>query len=155
MINQITPKYEVNTGKKIAIVVARFNDFITEKLALGAKGKLMEFGLKEENIMIYWVPGALEIPLMASRVIKKTKPDAVIAAGAVVRGETDHYNIVINESAKGISRVSLDTSTPVLNAIITCDNIDQAIQRAGIKAGNKGAEVAQATLEILSVMKKI
>ncbi|MBD3299988.1 MAG: 6,7-dimethyl-8-ribityllumazine synthase [Candidatus Moranbacteria bacterium] len=155
MTKTFSPKMNENKDKKIAIIASRFNDFITSRLVEGASGKLIEFGVSSKNIFIYWVPGSLEIPIMAQKIIKKIKPDALIAAGAVIRGETDHYNIVINESAKGVSGVSLATDTPILNAILTCDNIDQAVARSGVKAGNKGAEVAQATLELLSVIDQL
>lgn len=148
--NMILPK-----GKKVAIVVARFNDFITQKLLDGAVGKLEEFGMKPANIDVFWVPGSLEIPVTASRVIRKKKPNAIIAIGAVIRGETDHYNVVVSESSKGIAQVSLATGIPVINAILTCDNVDQAIARAGVKAGNKGAEAAVAVVEMLTIMDQI
>lgn len=148
--NMILPK-----GKKVAIIVARFNDFITQKLLEGAVGKLEEFGMKPGNIDVFWVPGSLEIPVTASRVIRKKKPDAVIAIGAVIRGETDHYNVVVNESSKGIATVGLTTGVPIINAILTCDNVDQAIARAGVKAGNKGAEAAIATVEMLTLFAQV
>ena len=149
------PKMVLPKGKKVTIVAARFNDFITNRLVEGAVGKLKEFNLDDKNISVIWVPGSLEIPVTVKKVIAKRKPDAVIAAGAVIRGETDHYNFVAAESSKGIAQVSLESEIPVINAILTCDNLDQAINRAGAKAGNKGVEAAMAVVEMLSVFEQL
>jgi 6,7-dimethyl-8-ribityllumazine synthase len=155
MPKKITPKIQFKQAKKIAIVAARFNDTVNRNLVEGALTKLQELNIKSENIKVYWVPGALEIALSAKQIIQKTKPDALIAIGTVIRGETDHYNVVCNESAKGIATVSLETQVPILNAILTCDTVDQALNRSGLKSGNKGAEAAQASLELLSVLEQV
>lgn len=148
------PKMILPKGKKVAIVVSKFNDFITQKLLEGAQGKLEEFGMDSKSINVYWVPGSLEIPVVAGQVIKKKKPDLIIAIGAIIRGETDHYNVVVSEANKGIAQLSLATGVPIINAILTCDNVDQAMDRAGVKSGNKGADAATAAVEMLSLMEQ-
>jgi len=154
MTTVFKPKMILPKGKKVAIIVSKFNDFITQKLLEGAQGKLEEFGMDSKSILVYWVPGSLEIPVVAGQVIKKKKPDAVIAIGAIIRGETDHYNVVLSESNKGIAQLSLSTGIPIINSILTCDNVDQAIDRAGVKVGNKGADAATATVEMLSLIEQ-
>jgi len=148
------PSMILPRGKKVAIVVSKFNDFITQKLMEGAVGKLEEFGMDKKSINVYWVPGSLEIPVVAGAVIKKKKPDVIIAIGAIIRGETDHYNVVMSEANKGIAQLSLSSGIPIINAILTCDNVDQAIDRAGVKVGNKGADAATAAVEMLSLMEQ-
>ena len=127
---------------KIGIVAARFNEFITSKLVEGAKDGLLRHEVKEEDIHIAWVPGAFEIPLIASKMAKSKKYDAIICLGAVIRGATSHYDYVCNEVSKGISSVSLNSDIPVMFGVVTTDNIEQAIERAGTKAGNKGFDCA-------------
>mgnify|MGYP000764618689 FL=1 len=129
-------------GIKVGIVVARFNEFITAKLLGGAKDGLVRHDVPEENIDVAWVPGAFEIPLIASKMAKSGKYDAVIALGAVIRGSTTHYDYVCSEVSKGIANVSLNSDIPVMFGVITTENIEQAIERAGTKAGNKGYDLS-------------
>ena len=129
----------VSSNIKVGIVVARFNEFITSKLLSGAMDGLLRHNVKEEDIQVAWVPGAFEIPLIASKMAKSGKYDAVICLGAVIRGSTSHYDYVCNEVSKGIAAVSLETGIPVMFGVLTAENIEQAIERAGSKAGNKGS----------------
>ena len=128
----------VSKGIKVAIVAARFNEFITSKLVSGAMDGLLRHDVAEEDVSLAWVPGAFEIPVIASRLAKSGKYDAVICLGAVIRGSTSHYDYVCSEVSKGIASVSLETGVPVMFGILTTENIEQAIERAGTKAGNKG-----------------
>lgn len=137
---------------KIAIVVARFNEFITSKLLSGALDCLKRHNVKEEDISVAWVPGAFEIPLIASKMAKSNKYHGVICLGAVIRGSTSHYDYVCNEVSKGIATVSLDSGIPVTFGVITTENIEQAIERAGTKAGNKGYECAASTIEMVNLL---
>ena len=132
----------VGTGKRFAIVGSRFNEFITSKLIAGAKDALIRHDVKDEDITTIWVPGAFEIPLIAKKAAKSGKFDAVICVGAVIRGATSHYDYVCNEVSKGIAHISLETEVPVMFGILTTENIEQAIERAGTKAGNKGFDCA-------------
>ena len=127
----------VSEGMKVGIVAARFNEFIVSKLVAGAQDALVRHDVKEEDIDLAWVPGAFEIPLIASKMAKSGKYDAVIALGAVIRGSTTHYDYVCSEVSKGIANVSLNSDIPVMFGVITTENIEQAIERAGTKAGNK------------------
>src|SRR5699024_9208221 len=145
----------VGTDQKVAIVVGRFNEFITQKLLDGAVDTLKRHGVKEENIDIAWVPGAFEIPLIAKKLAEKPKYDAVITLGTVIRGATPHFDYVCNEAAKGVSHASLTTGKPVIFGILTTETIEQAIERAGTKAGNKGAEAATAAIEMANLMKAL
>ncbi|MFC7391511.1 6,7-dimethyl-8-ribityllumazine synthase [Scopulibacillus cellulosilyticus] len=138
-------------GIKTAIVVARFNDFITEKLLAGAKDTLRRHGGKEENIDIVWVPGAFEIPWAAKKCADTGKYDAVITLGAVIRGATPHFDYVCNSAAKGIADISLSSGIPVIFGVLTTNTIEQAVERAGTKAGNKGCEAALAAIEMASL----
>ena len=140
---------------KIGIVVSRFNDFITGKLLDGALDGLRRHEVPEDNIDVAYVPGAFEIPLVAKKMAKSGKYDAVIALGAVIRGSTTHYDYVCSEVSKGIANVSLDTEIPVMFGVITTENIEQAIERAGSKAGNKGYECALGAIEMINVLKAI
>ncbi|MCH5209851.1 MAG: 6,7-dimethyl-8-ribityllumazine synthase [Oscillospiraceae bacterium] len=142
-------------GIKVAIIASRFNEFITSKLVSGAEDCLKRHGVKDDDISAVWVPGAFEIPLTAKRVAKSGKYDAVICVGAVIRGATDHYDYVCSEVSKGIAAVSLETDVPVLFGILTTDTIEQAIERAGTKAGNKGTDCAMSALEMVNLMKNI
>lgn len=142
-----------NQGK-IAIVVSRFNEFITSKLLGGAMDGLLRHGFKEENIDIVWVPGAFEIPLMSKKIIKKDEYVGAIALGAVIRGNTSHYDYVCNEVTKGVASVSLESEKPVIFGVITTENIEQAIERAGTKAGNKGFDSALTLIEMLNLLDK-
>lgn len=145
----------VGTKQKIAIVVARFNEFITRKLLDGALDTLKRHGVKEENIDIAWVPGAFEIPLVAKKLALKQAYDAVITLGTVIRGATPHFDYVCNEAAKGVSHAALESGKPVIFGILTTETIEQAIERAGTKAGNKGSEAALVAIEMVELCKKI
>ncbi|WP_423303059.1 6,7-dimethyl-8-ribityllumazine synthase [Deferribacter thermophilus] len=147
-------KYD-GTGLKFAIVASRFNDFIVKSLVAGAVDALVRHNVKEEDIVVFKAPGAFEIPLLAKKVAKTKKFDAVIALGAVIRGGTPHFDYVASEVAKGVARASYDTEVPVIFGVLTTDTIEQAIERAGTKAGNKGAEAALSALEIVNLEKMI
>ena len=143
----------VSQGIKIGIVAARFNDFIVSRLIGGCEDTLLRHGVREEDISLAWVPGAFEIPLIASKMAKSGKFDAVIALGAVIRGSTSHYDYVCSEVSKGIANVSLNSDVPVLFGVLTTDSIEQAIERAGSKAGNKGSECAQGAIEMVNLIR--
>ena len=145
----------VANGIKIGIVVARFNEFITSKLLSGALDGLLRENVKDEDIEIAWVPGAFEIPLTAAIMAKSRKYDSVICLGAIIRGSTDHYNYVCSEVSKGIAQVSLESEIPVIFGVLTTDTIEQAIERAGTKAGNKGYECAHTAIEIVNLLQNI
>lgn len=140
---------------KIGIVAARFNEFITSKLVSGAMDGLLRHDVKEEDIHVAWVPGAFEIPLIASKMAKSGKYDAVICLGAVIRGSTSHYDYVCSEVSKGIASVSLSSDIPVMFGVLTTENIEQAIERAGTKAGNKGYDCALGAIEMVDLIRKI
>lgn len=140
---------------RVGIVASRFNEFITSKLLGGAMDGLLRHGTKEENIQVAWVPGAFEIPLIASRMAKSGKYDAIICVGAVIRGSTSHYDYVCNEVSKGIASVSLETGVPVMFGVVTTENIEQAIERAGTKAGNKGADCAEGAIEMVNLIRAL
>ena len=140
-------------GMKVGIVVSRFNEFITNKLLGGAVDGLVRHGVAENNITTAWVPGAFEIPLVASKMAKSGKYDAVICLGAVIRGSTSHYDYVCNEVSKGIATVSLESGVPVLFGVLTTENIEQAIERAGTKAGNKGYDCATSAIEMVNLIR--
>lgn len=140
-------------GMKVGIVASRFNEFITSKLVGGADDCLRRHGVAEDDIECAWVPGAYEIPLMAKKMAQSGKYDAVICVGAVIRGATSHYDYVCNECSKGIAMVSLETGIPVLFGVVTTDTIEQAIERAGTKAGNKGYDCAMSALEMVNLGK--
>lgn len=142
-------------GIKVGIVVARFNEFITSKLLGGAMDGLLRHDVKEQDIDVAWVPGAFEIPLIAKKMAKSGKYDAVICLGAVIRGATSHYDYVCNEVSKGIASVSLECEKPVLFGVLTTNNIEQAIERAGSKAGNKGYECAVSAIEMANLINVI
>lgn len=139
-------------GKKIGIVVGRFNEFISSKLLSGAIDALERHGVSSSDITAAWVPGAFEVPLIAKKMAQSGKYDAVIALGCIIRGATPHFDYVANEAAKGIGHAMLDTGVPVLFGVLTTENIEQAIERAGTKAGNKGAESAVAALEMINLL---
>ena len=145
----------VSEDIKVGIVVARFNEFITSKLLSGAMDTLIRHEVKEENIQVAWVPGAFEIPLIASKMAESGKYDAVICLGAVIRGSTSHYDYVCNEVSKGIASVSLKSGIPVMFGVLTTENIEQAIERAGSKAGNKGSGCAQGAIEMVNPIREI
>lgn len=140
---------------KVGIVAARFNEFITSKLLSGAIDGLVRHDVKEEDIDVAWVPGAFEIPLIASKMAKSGKYDAVICLGAVIRGSTSHYDYVCSEVSKGIASVSLSSDIPVMFGVLTTENIEQAIERAGTKAGNKGYDCALGAIEMVNLIRQI
>ncbi len=143
-----------NSDIKIGIVAARFNEFIVSKLIAGAKDGLVRHDVAEENIDLAWVPGAFEIPLVAKKMAQSGKYDAVIALGTVIRGETSHYDYVCAEVSKGVAQVGLETGVPVMFGILTTDTIEQAVTRAGTKAGNKGYDCALGAIEMINLMKQ-
>lgn len=145
----------VASGLKVAIVAARFNEFIVSKLIGGAKDALVRHGMEEDDITLAWVPGAFEIPLVAKQLAKSGKYDAVVCLGAVIKGATSHYDYVCAEVSKGIASVSLETDVPVAFGVVTTDNIEQAIERAGTKAGNKGYDAACTAIEMANLMKNL
>lgn len=145
----------VASNERFCIIVARFNDFIGSKLLAGAVDELKRHGVDENNIDIVKVPGAFEIPLLALKCAKTGKYNAIITLGAVIKGSTSHYDYVCAELTKGIAQVALQTEVPVLFGVLTTDNIEQAIERAGTKAGNKGAEAAKSAIEMANLIKTI
>jgi 6,7-dimethyl-8-ribityllumazine synthase len=145
----------LGSGLKFGIVAARFNEFITSKLLGGAYDALSRHGVDKGNITTAWVPGAFEIPLIAQKMAESEKFDAVICLGAVIRGATSHYDLVCGEAAKGIAQVSLKTGVPVMFGVITTENIEQAVERAGTKAGNKGFDVAVSAIEMVNLIKEL
>lgn len=145
----------VAEGIKVGIVAARFNEFITSKLLSGAQDGLVRHGVNDEDITVAWVPGAFEIPVVAKKMAESGKYDAVICVGAVIRGATSHYDYVCAEVSKGIATISLKTGVPVMFGVVTTDNIQQAIERAGSKAGNKGYDCALSAIEMVNLMKNM
>ena len=145
----------VGTGLRIGIVVGRFNEFINDKLLGGALDGLKRHGVEEAQIDIAWVPGAFEVPFIAKKMVATGNYDAVIGLGTVIRGSTTHYDYVCNEAAKGIASVSLETGVPVIFGIVTTESIEQAIERAGTKAGNKGYDSAISAIEMANLVKLI
>lgn len=145
----------VSKNIRVGIVAARFNECITAKLLGGAMDGLLRHDVKEEDIYVAWVPGAFEIPLIASKMAKSGKYDVVICLGAVIRGSTSHYDYVCNEVSKGIASISLETGIPVMFGVLTTDNIEQAIERAGTKAGNKGYDCAVGAIEMVNLIHEI
>ncbi len=151
-------KYEGNfdaKGLKMNIVVGRFNEFVGSKLLDGALDALKRHGMEEADIEVTWVPGAFEIPLVAKRIAKSGKYDAVITLGAVIRGSTPHFDYVANEVTKGVANVALDTEVPVVFGVLTTDTIEQAIERSGTKSGNKGYDAAMSAIEMANLFKAI
>lgn len=140
---------------KVGIVAARFNEFITSKLLGGAMDGLVRHGVNQEDVQVAWVPGAFEIPLIAGKMAKSGKYDAVICLGAVIRGSTSHYDYVCAEVSKGIAHVSLESDIPVMFGVLTTDTIEQAIERAGTKAGNKGYDCALGAVEMVNLIRDI
>ncbi|ASS94151.1 MULTISPECIES: 6,7-dimethyl-8-ribityllumazine synthase [Bacillales] len=145
----------IGSGLKVGIVVGRFNEFITSKLLGGALDGLKRHGVDENDVDIAWVPGAFELPLIAKKLVNTGKYDAVIGLGTVIRGATSHYDYVCNEAAKGMASVSLETGVPVIFGLLTTENIEQAIERAGTKSGNKGYEAAVSAIEMANLGKLI
>ena len=145
----------VASGVKIGIVAARFNEFIVSKLVSGAEDALVRHGVNTDDIELAWVPGAFEIPVIAQKMAKSGKYDAVICLGAVIKGSTSHYDFVCAEVSKGVAMVGLESNVPTLFGVLTTDNIEQAIERAGTKAGNKGYDVACSAIEMINLVKNI
>lgn len=145
----------VAKGKKFGIVISRFNEFISAKLLDGCVDTLNRHGIAEKTVDVIWVPGAFEIPMVALKMAKSKKYDAVICLGTVIRGATPHFEFVASEAAKGVAKVSLDTGVPCIFGVITADNIEQAIERAGTKDGNKGRDAALSSIEMANLYAKI
>lgn len=145
----------VAEGAKVGIVAARFNEFIVSKLIAGARDGLVRHNVSDDDITLAWVPGAFEIPLMAKKMAESGKYDAVICLGAVIRGATSHYDYVCAEVSKGIASVSLEAGIPVMFGVVTTDTIEQAIERAGTKAGNKGYDCALGAIEMINLSKQM
>ena len=145
----------VSKGKKYGIVIARFNEFISSKLLGGAMDALSRHGVSDDEITVVWVPGAFEIPVVARKMAGSGKVDAVIALGAVIRGSTPHFDYVANEVSKGVAQVALQTGVPVLFGVLTTDTIEQAVERAGTKSGNKGFDAAVAAIEMVNLMEQL
>ena len=154
-INVIEGNVVAPEGMRVGIVASRFNSFIVQKLLDGAVDGLVRHGVDEENIDAAWVPGAFEIPVIAQRMAESGKYDAVICVGAVIRGSTSHYELVVNETTKGIAQVGLKSGIPVLFGVIATENIEQAIERSGTKAGNKGYDCALGAIEMVNLMRKV
>jgi len=142
-------------GKRFVIVASRFNDFITKELISGCIDTLVRHGLQDQDIVVTWVPGAFEIPTVAQRLAKSKSYDAIVCLGTVIRGSTPHFDYIAQEVSKGIARVSQDTGLPVIFGVITADTIEQAIERAGTKDGNKGRDAALSAIEMANLMEKI
>ena len=145
----------VASGIKVGIVAARFNEFIVTKLVGGAQDALIRHGVNDDDIDVAYVPGAFEIPVIAKKMAQSGKYDTVICLGAVIKGATSHYDYVCAEVSKGVASVSLETGIPVMFGVLTTDNIEQAIERAGTKAGNKGYDVACSAIEMVNLFKNI
>jgi len=142
-------------GKKFALVCSRFNEFITQKLLEGAIDTLTRHGVKDDEISVYWVPGSFEIPYLANKLAQKKKHDAVVCLGAVIKGATPHYDHIAKEVTKGIAQISLSTGIPVIYGVITPDTLEQAIERAGTKAGNRGRDAALSAIELVNLFAKL
>ena len=145
----------IATGLKVGIVASRFNEFITGKLLGGAEDAFVRHGGKADDIEVAWVPGAFEIPLIAQKMAASKKYDAVVCVGAVIRGSTPHFDMVANESVKGIAHVGMESGIPVIYGVLTTDTIEQAIERAGTKAGNKGFDAMTSAIEMVNLSKQI
>ena len=154
-IQVLEGKVVAPVGMKVGIVASRFNEIIVNKLLGGAVDGLVRHGVEDENITAAWVPGAFEIPIAASKMAQSGNYDAVICVGAVIRGDTSHYDYVCNEVSKGVAQAGLATGVPVLFGVITTENIEQAIARAGSKAGNKGYDCALSAIEMVNLLKQM
>ena len=154
-INLLEGKLVAPEGMKVGVIATRFNEFIVSKLLDGALDGLVRHGVDEDNVTVVWVPGAFEIPTIANKMAKSGKYDAVICLGTVIRGQTSHYDLVCNEVAKGIAQVSLGTGIPPLFGVVTTENIEQAISRAGTKAGNKGYDCALSAIEMVNLDRQL
>lgn len=145
----------ITTDEKFCIIISRFNEFIGSKLLSGAIDELVRHGVKDENICVVWAPGAFEIPLLAQKCAKSGLYNAIITLGAIIRGATPHFDYVSAELSKGVASVSMETGIPVIFGVLTTDNIEQAIERAGTKAGNKGSDAAKAAIEMANLIKLV
>ena len=154
-INVIEGKVVAPKGMKVGIIASRFNEIISNKLLGGAVDGLLRHGVEEQNVTAVWVPGAFEIPSIASKMANSGKYDAIICVGAVIRGQTSHYDYVCNEVSKGIAQVGLATGVPVMFGVVTTENIEQAIARAGSKSGNKGYDCALSAIEMVNLAKQL
>lgn len=154
-INLLEGKLVAPKGMRVGIIATRFNEFIVSKLLDGALDGLIRHGVTEDNITVVWVPGAFEVPAIANKMAKSGKYDAVICLGTVIRGQTSHYDLVCNEVAKGVAQVAIGTGVPTLFGVITTENIEQAISRAGTKAGNKGYDCALSAVEMVNLNKQL
>lgn len=154
-INLLEGKVVAKEGMKVGIVAARFNEIVVSKLLSGAIDGLVRHNVKEENITAAWVPGSFELPTVAKKMAESGKYDAVIVLGAVIRGQTSHYELVCNEAAKGISQISMQTGVPTMFGVITTENIEQAIARAGSKVGNKGYDCALSAIEMVNLVDQL
>ncbi|MGL4366730.1 MAG: 6,7-dimethyl-8-ribityllumazine synthase [Brevinemataceae bacterium] len=154
-MNIIEGGFSVQPKTSIAIAASRFNEFIVSKLISGAEDGLLRHGVSGDSIDLVWVPGAFELPFIAQKLAQTKKYDAVICLGAVIRGSTTHYDYVCNEAAKGIAQVSMQTGVPIIFGILTTENIEQAIERAGTKAGNKGFESSLTAIEMISLSQQL
>ena len=154
-INLLEGKLVAKKGMKVGIIVSRFNEIIVNKLLGGAIDGLVRHNVDEKNITAVWVPGAFELPTIAKKMAESGKYDAVICLGAIIRGQTSHYDLVCNETAKGIAQISMATGVPTLFGVVTTENIEQAVARAGSKAGNKGYDCALSAIEMVNLMEQI
>ena len=154
-MGQVFEGHLVGTGLKVGIVVGRFNEFITSKLLGGAEDAFKRHGVAEEDIDVAWVPGAYEIPMIAKRMAESGKYDAIVTLGTVIRGSTPHFDYVCSEVSKGVASISLSSGVPVIFGVLTTDSIEQAIERAGTKAGNKGWDAALSAIEMADLLSKL
>ena len=145
----------IATGKKFALVASRFNEFITQRLLEGALDELIKHGANEKDLTVVWVPGAFEMPSVANRLSRTKKYDALICLGTVIRGQTPHFEYIASEVAKGVAQVSFNTTTPAIFGVITADNLEQAIERAGTKSGNRGRSAALSAIEMANLSAKL
>jgi 6,7-dimethyl-8-ribityllumazine synthase len=153
-VNEVQGKL-LAKGLKLAIVISRFNNFFTQQLLGGAKDAILRHGGAEENVGIYWVPGANEIPLVASKLAASGKWDAVVALGVVIEGATPHADLINSQVSRSLAGIALETQVPVINGVVCAHNLEQAIERSGSKAGNKGADAAQAAIEMANLLKEM
>jgi 6,7-dimethyl-8-ribityllumazine synthase len=142
-------------GKKFGIIASRFNDFITKELVSGCQDTLIRHGAEDDDLIVAWVPGAFEIPTVAQKMARSKSYDAIICLGTIIRGSTPHFDFIASEAAKGIAKVSLDAGIPVIFGVITADTIEQAVERAGTKDGNKGRDAALSAIEMINVLSQI
>lgn len=154
-INLLEGKLVAKKGMKVGIIASRFNEIIVNKLLGGAIDGLVRHNVDEKNITAVWAPGAFELPTIAKKMAESGKYDAVICLGAIIRGQTSHYDLVCNETAKGIAQISMATGVPTLFGVVTTENIEQAVARAGSKAGNKGYDCALSAIEMVNLMEQI